>query len=112
MGAETFVTTRFAFDGITARQAFKDAQEEARHDYGHRGYTGTVAEKHSFIELPLVDGKDILKAHGTTSITIPKFTINGVRQGASKAKIKTVTTFTAFSGGHQHDHRRANQATI
>jgi len=62
MGAETFVTTRFAFDGITARQAFKDAQEEARHDYGHRGYTGTVAEKQSFVELPLVDGKDIFES--------------------------------------------------
>lgn len=62
MGALSFIHTRFAFDGITAKQAFKDAQEEARYDHGHNGYTGTVAEKHTFVEMPLVEGKDIFES--------------------------------------------------
>lgn len=57
MGSQSFVHTRFAFDGITAKQAFKEAQEEARYDYGHRGYTGTIAEKMKFVEMPMIEGK-------------------------------------------------------
>jgi hypothetical protein len=35
----------------TADQAFDLATEQARYDYGHAGYTGTIAEKHDFILL-------------------------------------------------------------
>ncbi len=48
MGAETFVQLA---TGANAQAAFEAAQKEARYDYGHAGYTGTIAEKHDFIML-------------------------------------------------------------
>lgn len=48
MGAQTF--TQLA-KGATAGEAFRSAVEQARYDYGHAGYTGTIAEKHDFIML-------------------------------------------------------------
>lgn len=46
MGANTFIVTS---SGKTAREAFQAATAQARHEYGHRGYTGTIAEKHDFV---------------------------------------------------------------
>jgi hypothetical protein len=34
--------------GRTAKEAFLNAQDEARYEYGHGGYTGTIAEKRGF----------------------------------------------------------------
>lgn len=34
--------------GKDVRQAFRDAVSNAQHDRGHGGYTGTIAEKHSY----------------------------------------------------------------
>lgn len=48
MGATSFFTTA---NGKTASEAFASAQADARYDYGHSGYTGTIAEKPSFIEF-------------------------------------------------------------
>lgn len=48
MGAETFSQVA---RGKTADEAFRAATEEARYNYGHAGYTGTIAEKHDFIML-------------------------------------------------------------
>tara|TARA_B100001059_G_scaffold134263_1_gene134495 strand:+ start:5860 stop:6195 length:336 start_codon:yes stop_codon:yes gene_type:complete len=45
MGATTFYETS---RGKTAEEAFFAAQKEARYMHGHGGYTGTIAEKHSF----------------------------------------------------------------
>jgi len=45
MGASQFFTTA---KGHTADEAFRSAQAEARHEHGHGGYTGTVAEKRAF----------------------------------------------------------------
>ena len=46
MGAATFyVLTR----GQTATQAFNEAVREAQYEYGHGGYTGTIAEKGEFV---------------------------------------------------------------
>jgi len=53
MGACTFVTYS---TGKTAKEAFNKAAEEARYEYGHGGYTGTIAEKDSFTMLPLPEG--------------------------------------------------------
>lgn len=55
MGAETFQQTGH---GATAKEAFKDAYDSACYDYGHRGYTGSMAEKDSFTEIELPEGKD------------------------------------------------------
>lgn len=51
MGAEQFFTYA---SGKDAREAFSRAVQEARYEHGHGGYTGTIAEKHSFtiIECP------------------------------------------------------------
>jgi len=46
MGACTFMVTA---TGSNAKEAFKEAVEEATYDYGHRGYTGSIAEKDAFV---------------------------------------------------------------
>ena len=43
--------------GKTAREAFRSAVEQAQYDYGHAGYTGTIAEKDQFVEIPVPEGK-------------------------------------------------------
>jgi hypothetical protein len=48
MGATTFSTVA---RGSTAQQAFDRAVAQARHEYGHGGYTGTIAEKDCFVML-------------------------------------------------------------
>lgn len=45
MGACTF---RKIAIGKTAKEAFGNAVDDARYEHGHGGYTGTIAEKHSF----------------------------------------------------------------
>ncbi|MGW5267165.1 hypothetical protein ACWEQ4_00805 [Rhodococcus sp. NPDC003994] len=45
MGAVDFTASAA---GKTVEEAFAAATEQARYDYGHAGYTGTIAEKHSF----------------------------------------------------------------
>ena len=48
MGANTFFQTA---DGKTPKKAFIAACKDAAYDYGHSGYTGTLAEKESFIMI-------------------------------------------------------------
>lgn len=48
MGACEFWATA---TGATPEEAFQKARDRALHEYGHNGYTGTIAEKNSFIEL-------------------------------------------------------------
>jgi len=55
MAATDFQTTA---KGATAAAAFNRAVADARHEYGHGGYTGTIAEKTSFIEIPVPPGVD------------------------------------------------------
>jgi len=55
MGAESFYVDA---KGKTAKEAFKEAREQALYDYGHRGYTGTLAEKDDFTEIKLPEGND------------------------------------------------------
>lgn len=45
MGASTFVSYK---EGIDATKAFLAARDEAAFEYGHGGYTGTIAEKSGF----------------------------------------------------------------
>lgn len=53
MGANTFQTSSIA---KTAREAFAYAVQNARHEYGHRGYTGTIAEVSEFamVDVPRI----------------------------------------------------------
>jgi hypothetical protein len=55
MGACTFTTSA---TGATPREAFNEAVQRALYDYGHAGYTGTLAEKCDFVHIPLPEGKD------------------------------------------------------
>ena len=61
MGAETFIITRSAVEK-SAAEAFSDARQDALYEYGHNGYTGTIAEKMAFKMLPLIDGKTITES--------------------------------------------------
>ncbi|MEV1040550.1 hypothetical protein AB0J01_28455 [Streptomyces sp. NPDC050204] len=45
MGAEGFTAYQ---NGTEAEQAFQEAVENAEHEHGHGGYTGTLAEKNSY----------------------------------------------------------------
>jgi len=58
MGADMFITESV---GKTAQEAFDRAVERARHDHGHAGYTGTIAEKEGFVFLGLPIDTDPIK---------------------------------------------------
>ena len=55
MGAREFTTTA---SGATASEAFKNAVEDALYLYGHGGYTGSIAEKTSFVMINKPEDKD------------------------------------------------------
>ena len=55
MGAEQFGVRS---KGLCAAEAFRRAVNQARFDYGHRGYTGTIAEKQVFVVIQVPEGKD------------------------------------------------------
>jgi hypothetical protein len=40
--------------GKTAQEAFNKAVDKAAYESGHGGYTGTIAEKDSFVQIPFV----------------------------------------------------------
>ena len=58
MGADPFITSS---SGKSAEEAFDRAVEAALHECGNGGYTGTIAEKTSFIELELPEGASPVK---------------------------------------------------
>ena len=54
MGAEVFFTN---WRAKTAKEAFREATEQACYDFGHAGYSGTIAEKDGFVVIPLPEGE-------------------------------------------------------
>lgn len=44
--------------GNSAQEAFRNAVEDARYQYGHGGYTGSIAEKNSFVMISLPEGEE------------------------------------------------------
>jgi hypothetical protein len=48
MGAEWFNQTG---RGASVAEAFDSAKKKAQYDYGHAGYTGSLAEKDTFLEV-------------------------------------------------------------
>lgn len=54
MGADTFQTKA---KGKTAEAAFRAAIADAHYEYGHRGYSGTIAEKTEFVMIEVPEGK-------------------------------------------------------
>jgi hypothetical protein len=62
MGAEDFTNRVKA---SSAQEAFRIATEEARYNYGHAGYTGTIAEKSDFVMLkPSPERLEEIKSKG------------------------------------------------
>ena len=61
MGATTFQDYSY---GKTPEEAYERAVKQAQYDYGHRGYTGTIAEKSGFvvIECPIDDVNRFVEA--------------------------------------------------
>lgn len=55
MGAQTFMQYGH---GKTAAIAFKTAVAQAQYDHGRAGYSGSLAEKHLFVEIALPVGRD------------------------------------------------------
>lgn len=53
MGATTFFCVG---EGKSAKDAFQKEVYDARYQHGHGGYTGTIAEKDSFVIIPLAEG--------------------------------------------------------
>ncbi len=57
MGADTFSERG---KGATVQEAFNAARAQALHDYGHRGYTGSLAEKTDFVVIDLPEAYALL----------------------------------------------------
>jgi hypothetical protein len=53
VGATNYVTIS---KGQNAKDAFSSAYDQAKWEHGHGGYTGTIAEKGSFVEFPRPKG--------------------------------------------------------
>lgn len=53
MGATTFMTVA---KGKTCQAAFDEADRQARFECGNGGYTGTIAEKYGYVEMPMPNG--------------------------------------------------------
>ena len=60
--------------GKTAQEAFSEAVKEAQHWHGHNGYTGTIAEKSSFVMFPPMTLQEI-KDNSETLLDDPR--VNG-----------------------------------
>lgn len=59
MGAQ-----QFQQDGEdkTVDEAFRNAKDQALYDYGHWGYTGSLAEKPGYVEFVLPEGVGVSEA--------------------------------------------------
>lgn len=55
MGATDFMVSA---KGTSPKEVFQKLVKEAKHEFGHVGYSGTIAEKDSFKFLPLPPGKN------------------------------------------------------
>jgi hypothetical protein len=55
MGAQDFFVRA---KGTNSQHAFDQAVSQAQYKYGHGGYTGTIAEKHSFVEIQVPAGEE------------------------------------------------------
>jgi hypothetical protein len=54
MGAHNFEHYQY---GSTPEEAFRDAQDEARYEYGHQPYNGTISTVSGFVHIPLKEGE-------------------------------------------------------
>lgn len=69
MGACDFRVSVF---GETAGKAFREAVQQAQYNRGHSGYTGTIAEKETFVMIPFDKEGGITAAHKLASELIER----------------------------------------
>jgi hypothetical protein len=55
MGATEFFISAGG-EGVSVGDAFHEARDQAAYDHGHAGYTGTIAEKDSYVYLHCPQG--------------------------------------------------------
>lgn len=63
MGAASFQNGAWLPKGKTVQEVFWGVVQRAQHEYGHGGYTGTIAEKGSVVlrvEAPFTDREEVL----------------------------------------------------
>lgn len=98
MGAASF---RSINAGDTAADAFDQAVAEALHEYGHGGYTGTIAEKDGFILVPLPAG---VEAEAVVSaLALAQFADSDYATDQEEAAV--ATAFLAQHFGHAKSQR-------
>ena len=83
MGADQFSSVGI---GATAKEAFISAVNDARCEHGHGGYTGTIAEKDSYLIVVVPEGV------------------------APDTWVDTINDSTLFAGGDTEEKRRARVA--
>lgn len=65
-------------EGRDPGEAFSNAVAEARHEYGNSGYTGSVAEKSSFLLLdPAIEAQRFIRKY---EAKLPRYTVAHQRQ--------------------------------
>jgi|SRR3990167_6887398 len=73
MGASEFFTVA---RGKTAKEAFSSAISEARYHSGHDGYTGTIAEKDTFVVFDFKEEVAKIEGPGLKPIDIAEELLN------------------------------------
>ena len=106
MGAEQFDVVVLGEDDV--RTAFAAAREQAQYDYGHAGYTGTIAEKDSVVVIhdrpvPVETAQEM--AERLSNARTRAWTTNGVRQARSASSPRTTSRVGCSSVGRVREHR-------
>jgi len=98
MGAASF---RSINTGDTAADAYDQAVAEAQYEYGHGGYTGTIAEKDGFILVPLPAGVDAEAV--VSALALAQFADSDYATDQEEAAV--ATAFLAQHFGHAKSER-------
>jgi hypothetical protein len=61
MGCHNFFTSTY---GETAEEAYKDAVDQARYDYGHDPYNGTISTTSGFVLIPIKEDESVEEWEG------------------------------------------------
>ena len=85
MGATNYITVS---KGKNAKEAFESARSQAQWDYGHGGYTGTIAEKDSFVQFQ--------RPAGTRQATVKNVVYGMGWYGEDKAVTKLEKKYPKF----------------
>ena len=79
MGGQDFM---FARNGTDLNKVFTEAREQALYDYGHAGYTGTIAEK---FEVELRAGGKVFASRVEAGVFADSDTIHNDKWGPAFA---------------------------